>query len=36
MQAQHWMMEQSPGIVPVMPAQHQIMSHAAMSKLHFD
>lgn len=29
MQAQHWMMEQSMGMVPVMPAQHQ-MGHAAM------
>jgi hypothetical protein len=33
MQAQHWMMEQPVGMVPVMPAQHQTMSHAAMSKL---
>ena len=32
MQAQHWMMEQSMGMVPVMPAQHQMMGHAAMSK----
>jgi hypothetical protein len=35
MQAQHWMMEQSMGMVPVMPAQHQ-MGHAAMSKCYLD
>jgi hypothetical protein len=32
MQAQHWMMEQPMGMVPVMPAHHQMMSHAAMRK----
>jgi hypothetical protein len=36
MQAQHWMMEQTVGIVPAMPAQHQMTSHAAMSKLEFE
>ncbi|XP_069696596.1 uncharacterized protein DDB_G0284459-like [Periplaneta americana] len=29
-QAQHWMMEQPVGMVPVMPAQHQMMTHATM------
>jgi hypothetical protein len=32
MQAQHWMMEQPMGMVPVMSAHHQMMSHAAISK----
>ena len=32
MQAQHWMMDQSVGMVSVMPTQHQMMGHAAMSK----
>lgn len=36
MQAQHWMMEQPMGMIPVMPAQHQMMSHAAMSKHYLD